>query len=196
MAAPKRTKAQSARDAVVIADMFVQGYTMRQMAEKINEATRKQGLSHTITFQQVFYDVKKILRAWKDERNDMIDHLVEVEMAKLDKIEHECWLAWEASKSGRLRTHVQGGVIVAGAMQGGQVVDRIIESSVGDVRFLDRIQACVERRIELLGLAKPKKIQLSGDSESPLSLKDNELSAEIKRLMEVVQLHDTHEQPE
>lgn len=183
MAAKKRTISQTQQDAILITDLFVKNTPLREITIKVNERSREQGFGYEISLEQVFYDVKKILAEWKKDRHEMIDNMVEIELAKLDKIETECWVAFEGSKNGKLKTRIEGGIVLPdGSISKGNVIDRTIETSVGDVRFLDRIQACIEKRIEILGLSKPKKIQLSNDPDNPLTLSDAERKARIAEL--------------
>lgn len=182
--ANKRSEQEKENDRVLIASLFLQNYTMKGIADKVNEKNLQAGLGYTLSFQQIHADIKIIMDGWREERMTYIDERISIEIAKLDRIEAECWAAWEASKIGKLKTRVDGGTVVDGRAIGGSVIDRTIETAVGDVRFLDRIQSCIDKRVELLGMSMPKKIDVTGEisTRGASELSDDEIRDEIRKL--------------
>jgi len=188
MAAPKRSTGQVEADRLLVAELFVQNYSFREITAKVNERAAHEKWGYSISLTQVFYDIKKLLGEWKEQRNDFIENHITIELAKLDKIEKECWEAWHASKQGRLKTRVDGGVTMQdGSTKGGSVIDRTLETSVGDVRFLDRIQGCIDKRIDLLGLAAPTR-SISLGMEVHTYKTEEELNSEINRLAQSMKI--------
>jgi len=191
MALWKRTDQDREDDANYIAELFVKNLSVREITRQLNERNAKAGKGYAISFQQVHQDIKKILAEWKEERTEFVDDRINIELQKLDRIEKECWDGWELSKSGKMKTKIDGGAkLPDGSITGGTVLERILETGYGDVRFLDRIQSCIERRVELLGVAAPKKIELidSPANNQAVNQKQEEVISELRRLSKVLNL--------
>jgi hypothetical protein len=165
--------------------MFVRSFTLREIADFLNG---RESVTYQITFQQVHYDVKKILQEWADERAELITNHIEKEIQKLDKIEAECWEAWEKSKSGKLKTKIEDSVInQTGDIVGGKITERSIETSNGNPKYLDMIQECIDKRLKLLGLYKPLRIEADlTDGRRASDLTEEELDDEIARIEQLI----------
>ena len=183
MAGKKRNETELLLDRVVITDMLLRNSSLRQIAEKLNENNVGR---YTVTFQQVWYDVKKLQKEWYQESQDLIEQGIVREIKKLDKIEAECWDAWEKSKRGKRSTIMEGGFVDAeGKETAGSIVNRKLDSSSGDVRFLVMIERCIVRRSELLGVMFPSKKEdgsnLNIDNAIVL-MEKNQIIEEINKL--------------
>lgn len=155
MAANKRNETEILIDRAAITDMLLRNMSLRAIADELNK--RNEG-RYTITFNQVYYDVKKLQQEWYRESQDLIEQGIVREIKKLDKIEAECWEAWEQSKKGQRSTVIQGGFVGEDGKEiAGNVVNRKLDSSTGDVRYLVMIERCIVRRSELLGVMFPPK---------------------------------------
>ncbi len=177
MAANKRTDKQIEEDKLFISKELVKSTPYRKIAELLNAANKEAGKDYTLVYSQIAYDVKKILQDWREERKETIDLVVDRELRKLDVIEAECWAAWEKSKGGKRTTKINGGSTDGGTVAGGSIKERSIEETFGDVRFLDKVMSCMDRRKELLGYAAPKKVEFSGSvgvGVTPMSEEDIE----------------------
>ena len=100
----KRSEEQRIYDIRFCSDLFLRGYSYREIADALNRDLSARGMGYTITFQMVYYDLQQCLIEWKRERLDNIDEYVTQELRKLDKMEQQAWEAWEASKTGKMRT--------------------------------------------------------------------------------------------
>jgi hypothetical protein len=169
----KRTKEQRDADMLFEADLFVKGYTYRQIADSVNANIRERGLTYTISFQQVHKDVKELLISWKKERFDLIDDYVTSELKKLDRMEQELWAAWEASKDGKRRTKIEGGSIEGGNISGGKLKERNLETTHGNPRYMDLLLDVQQRRAKLLGYDAPTKIDIH-KPDNPFSKDETE----------------------
>lgn len=156
--ATKRTKAQKESDRNFVAGLLVKCIPIREITRELNAKNESEGRGYTLSFQQVHYDIKLIFEEWKEQKAAFLETKIELELAKLDKIESECWEAWERSKEGKQKTVIEGGLLQGGAMSGGELRLREIETTFGDTKFLDIIQKCMDRRAALLGLNAPTKI--------------------------------------
>jgi hypothetical protein len=144
--ANKRTKEQILEDRVKVAEMFVQSYSLRQIADEVCK-DRPYKLSHV----QICQDIKAVVAQWKIDTSAFIDERMESDLMKLEKIENEAWLAWERSKGKRI-TKTQS--------QTGGETTRVIkeEALVGDPKFLEVIRQVLQDRANLLGYMAPKKV--------------------------------------
>lgn len=158
--AGKRTVEQREADKRFCAELFVKGYTYRQIADKLNEYNREKGLEYTLTYKSIFMDIQQVLIEWKKERFKDIDDYMHLELKKLDKIEVELWQAWENSKGSKRKTKIKNGTISNGIATGGELAERTLETTDGDPRYLDLLLKVQERRAKLLGYNAPVKVDV------------------------------------
>lgn len=180
---PKRTELQRDSDMAFVAERWVMSVPIRRIAQELNARNIDRGYS--LSHVQVYNDIKEIYERWKMDRIEFVDAKIDLELAKLDKIEAECWEAWERSKEGSRKTIIEGGEIINGSMSGGKLKSREVETTFGDTKFLDIIQKCIDRRAALLGLNAPaKKIsaELSGLSEMSKEEIEKEIEEKWKLL--------------
>lgn len=186
----RRTPEQRENDLVFCTDLFLKGYSYRQISDLLNKRNAKMGLDYAIVPpMRVYKDLKRLLINWKREHEENIDLYITKELSKLDKIEAELWDAWERSKKR----------IVSKIRQSGLKTERS-ETFAGNPRYLDLVLSVQQRRAKLLGLDAPVKVDLpnvnvSVDSSSPkydISVIPNDMlfviadklqNAEYERLM-------------
>lgn len=170
----KRTVEQREADKAFCAELFVKGYTYRQIADRLNEANRDNGLEYTVTYKTVFNDINAILADWKKQQFTDIDKYMQLELKKLDRIEVELWAAWENSKGSKRKTKIKGGSINDSIASGGELAERSLETTNGDPRYLDLLLKVQERRAKLLGYNAPVKVNVYNEppkEESPAGAK-------------------------
>lgn len=186
----RRTPEQRENDLVFCTDLFLRGYSYRQISDLLNQRNAKMGLDYAIVPpMRVYKDLKQLLINWKREHEENIDLYITKELSKLDKIEAELWDAWERSKKR----------IVSKIRQSGLKNERS-ETFAGNPRYLDLVLSVQQRRAKLLGLDAPVKIDMpnvnvSVDSSGPkydISVIPNDMlfviadklqNAEYERLM-------------
>lgn len=181
--ARKRTEDQKKRDRSIIARGVLQGLSYAAITDEVNAAADDQG--YQLSRQQIAYDAKNMLVEWQEERKEFVDQLVERELRKLDLIESECWAAWEKSKNGKRSTKIEGGQITGGRVGGGKLKERSQEDTFGDVRYLEMVFKCIEKRADILGFNAPKKIEANvqmGIGNAYSYMTEEEIEIEIKRL--------------
>lgn len=158
----RRSPEQRENDLVFCTDLFLKGYSYRQISDLLNKRNAKMGLDYAIVPpMRVYKDLKQLLINWKREHEENIDLYITKELSKLDKIEAELWDAWERSKKR----------IVSKIRQSGLKTERS-ETFAGNPRYLDLVLSVQQRRAKLLGLDAPVKVDLpnvnvSVDSSSP-----------------------------
>ncbi len=165
----KRSEEQRIYDIRFCSDLFLRGYSYREIADALNRDLSARGMGYTITFQMVYYDLQQCLIEWKRERLDNIDEYVTQELRKLDKMEQQAWEAWEASKTGKMRTKEKtnkGRPIKTDAEDGDPEYygynETATETSAGNPRFLDLLLNIQQRRAKMLGFDAPVKIEIPG----------------------------------
>lgn len=186
----RRTPEQRENDLVFCTDLFLRGYSYRQISDLLNQRNAKMGLDYALVPpMRVYKDLKQLLINWKREHEENIDLYITKELSKLDKIEAELWDAWERSKKRIVSKIRQSGLKTARS-----------ETFAGNPRYLDLVLSVQQRRAKLLGLDAPVKVDMpnvnvSVDSSSPkydISVIPNDMlfviadklqNAEYERLM-------------
>jgi len=164
----KRTKEQQQYDMRYCSEMFLKGYTYRDVAAALNKHNAERGMDYTITHVNVFRDVRLALIEWKKARLENINDYVALELEKLDKIEVEAWEAWEKSKTGKLkdksRNSKKPNKLDAEVNEPDYYgySETTKETSAGNPKFMDILLNVQQRRAKLLGFDAPAKIDLSG----------------------------------
>lgn len=144
---PKRTVGQREFDLTVIADLYMKGWTQTAIAEYISES---EAHPYTLTRYQIRADLQELRRRWIASALVDLDARRAEELAKIDRLEAEYWKAWLESvndyEEERIKENAEG-----------QEITTTVRASSGDPRFLQGIQWCINRRIQIFGLDAPKK---------------------------------------
>lgn len=133
---------------MITASMYLQGKKQSEIAAHLK-----------CSQQNISLNLKVIRDRWKESTSLGFDEHIAREIAKVDEVESECWEAWTRSKegrttkSGRQRGTKEKGKVVDGDFE----VSSRTEQSAGDVRFLDKVLDCIDKRAKLLGLYAPEK---------------------------------------
>ena len=86
------------------------------------------------------------------------------ELAKIDNLEIEYWEAWRRS----IGEHIQEVTKAKGPAKGSPTdIEKVVRKNtlVGDPRFLQGIQWCIDKRCKILGLDSPQLVELSWEDE-------------------------------
>ena len=149
----------------VVAELRLHGYSYRQIQQ---EVMARLGLE-TYSLGTVKKDVHRLLQEWREQRLSDTDEYVQHELAVIDDITREAWIAWNKSKTDKTqRAAKQRGVPGAKGDNEGDVVTTIMEQMTkelicyGDPRYLDVIHKQAQERRKLLGLYKPEKHEFNG----------------------------------
>lgn len=142
MAAPKRSKFARERDLKEEASLYLDGWTMVEIGEKL-------GLSGP----QVWYDIKAVIRRWQNETTMNIDKHKARELMKLNRLERKYLEGWEQSKLESQRTFAENRQTADGAFTKTAIAK---QTTAGDPRFLDGAKDCVRLRAQILSLIVKK----------------------------------------
>lgn len=168
----KRTKDQREFDLDFCSNLFLRGYTYREISERLNEENARRGVGYTISKQMVYWDMQQLLIEWKRERMENIDDYVTQELRKLDKMEVELWKAWEHSKTGKTREKNRQNAKPRKVLEDGDnpeyygYEEITTETSAGNPRFLDLLLNVQQRRAKMLGFDAPIKVEIPGIEKS------------------------------
>jgi hypothetical protein len=147
---PERRHAKKTQDVRIqarrkrVSELLLEAKTYREIAKAVGAKSIK----------TIFDDVTAIFGEWQKQSVNNVDQWVNAELANISRTECEAWAAWERSKKNaetRTTKRVKGGIETTFTSKG----------QVGDPRFLDVINACRDDRCELLGLNKPRKVEVS-----------------------------------
>ena len=165
----KRSEEQRDYDIAFCSDLFLRGYTYRDIVAALNADLKKRGIAYTISLAMVYYDLQQCLIEWKRERLDNIDDYVTQELQKLDKMEVELWEAWENSKTGKRREKNRTSAKPRKVLTEDEKTadwygynEKTNETSAGNPRFLDLLLNVQQRRAKMLGYDAPVKIEIPG----------------------------------
>lgn len=137
-----RTKNQRARDLVIIAEMYLGGALQTEIAQKLG-----------ITQARVSQELRVIQKEWEKRYAGTIHELKMRELAKIDSLELMYLEQFQKSmKMARVTREEKQGT------KESYVKERTEESQLGDPRYLQGIQWCIEQRCKLLGLNAPVKV--------------------------------------
>ena len=156
----KRTREQIEFDRAFCADLFLRGYTYRDIADRLNADLEKRKLTYRLTMPMVYYDIQQMLIEWKRNQLESIDQYVTAELQKLDKMEVEAWNAWEISKQSKKKNKTKKG---GNGLMGRQIMtEEATETTSGNPRYLDLLLNIQQRRAKMLGFDAPIKIDIPG----------------------------------
>jgi len=121
--------------------LYLQGWIQADIAKEVG-----------ISPATVSRDIKALQAEWLQSALIDIDAAKAQELAKIDRVERECWDAWVRSCQDA-ETFKQKG---APDEQPGKVktayVERIVKGQAGDSHFLDGVLSCIDRRCKILGI--------------------------------------------
>lgn len=151
----KRTRYEIDRDRAFCSELFLKGYSYRDIAKRLCEKLQEWNADYTIGWTQVHTDMKAMLIEWKRQRLDNIDQYVTQELQKLDRMEVEAWEAWEKSKQEKETKSMR-------QTDNGTSKELRKEDMYGNPKYLDLLLNIQQRRAKLLGYDAPVKIDLTG----------------------------------
>lgn len=147
----RRSNGQMARDRKIIAKMYLRGSLQAEIAERL-------GLSQGT----ISNDIKALQKLWLNSSLMDFNEARSRELAKIDDLEMEYWLAWEASKQDAQTITEEGSELKTGVKT---LFRTKTEGQVGDPRFLAGVQWCIKKRAELLGLDAPGRFDITSSGE-------------------------------
>lgn len=148
----KRNAEERARDIGLVARLYLQGRSQRQIADVLNS---RAGIPYRLSHVSVFHDIQKAQETWLASALIDIDEFKARQLAKLDLVEQEAWEAWEKSK-------VQGSTTIRRKIEykadqpqkSDNPGDLTQTKDAGDIQYLKLALDCVKERNALVGITK------------------------------------------
>jgi hypothetical protein len=178
----RRTDEELERDRVIIARMYVRGKSQHEMMLEINKLYSERKISS----QLIHLDLESIRRAWLNSTLVDFNAAKSKELARLDECEREAFDAWDRSKEKHVRIEYEiTDDQVPFSMD--KVADikrkkkkKIIEATVGDIRYLEIVERMIDTRCKILGLFEAAKIQIDWRLEAQAAGMDEETIDAVK----------------
>jgi hypothetical protein len=180
--ASRRTAEEIERDRTLLARMYVRGKSQHEMRLSLNSMYPDRPLSGSTINQ----DLQAIRNAWLNSTLVDFNEAKSKELARLDELEREAWLAWERSKDKHIRIEYEVAdnqvafSVDKIANVHGEKKHKVIEATVGDIKYLEMVERSVKMRCDIFGLFEAKKIQVDWRTEALASGLDEETIDAVK----------------
>jgi hypothetical protein len=154
------TDIQRAEKEADVAKFLLRGYTLRDIAAKLDIPPSTAGLY-----------AKKIQNDWRADASKSISEFKAKELAKLDHLEEQAWDAWERSKQPTKKQQLVADVIGDGdtAQRRPKLAKSVQEERVGEAKYLDIVFKCISARAKLLGMEEIEVREGRGNTEDELA---------------------------
>jgi hypothetical protein len=185
----RRTDEERERDRVLIARMYVRGKSIHEMMLAINAMYPERPVSS----KAISLDLNAIRDAWL--RSSLLDfnEAKAKELAGIDEAEREAWDAFERSKEKHIKYeyYVADDEVPFSAEKIAKVKRKskrkIVETTVGDIRYLEMVERLKKMRCDILGLFEAKRIQVDWRVEAlQLGMREDEIDAVKERTVNVM----------
>jgi hypothetical protein len=185
----QRTNEEIERDRVMIARMYVRGKSQHEMMLTLNAVYK----DRLISAQTVNADLQAIRGAWLQSTLVDFNTAKAKELARLDETEREAWEAWERSKDKHVRIEYDvADDQVPFSMDKIANVHRtrkhkVIEATVGDIKYLEMVERMIKMRCDILGLFEAKKLQIDWRAEAvQFGMTDKDIDAVKERTVQTL----------
>jgi hypothetical protein len=151
MSGQRRSKSQRTRDRRRIAALYLKGWLQTDIAAEV-------GLSQgTISL-----DLKVLHKAWLQSSLVDIATAKGREIAKIDALEREYYRAWERSQEDAETITKRASGTKGKERKEGSIITK---GQVGNPKFLQGVQWCIDRRIKVMGLDAPARLEVADVSD-------------------------------
>ena len=140
-----------------ISELYLKGRRQYEIAEIL----KKEGIG--VSTHSVQRYLKLLQQEWRRERINNINEAKQRELEKIDLLEREYYAAWMRSQRMAVKHVDRTGTI--GTTKGDSLVDEHTvtkEKQVGDPRYLQGIQWCIDKRSEILGINSATRQEAQG----------------------------------
>ncbi len=183
---PLRTTQQRENDLATIAKRYILGDKLGNIAADFD-----------VSIQTISNDVKEIRRRWLASSIRDYDGKVAEQMARLDILETEYWYGWQRSQEDEETKTDERKVKVAvdgkTKLPAEEKAQTRTKGRVGDPRFLEGVERCIDKRCKLFGLYAPTKVdvtwrdELKGQGIDPDAVFENVVEKYIEEMEESIQ---------
>ena len=137
-----RPEFQREADLLKTGELYLQGKRQVQIAQIVG-----------VVQSTVARDLKELQKRWKEKSIQLIDERKAEELAKVDQLERTYWEAWLRScQYQEMSTMLNDKLITV-------LVPLEQATPMGDIKYLNGIQWCIDRRCKMLGVDAPQKVE-------------------------------------
>lgn len=180
----KRTPFEREMDYVDIARLYLRGWPTAQIVEWIGH-----NRPYTLHLETVQGALRELRRRWREEYVELIDEAKAIELQRLDRIEQEAWDAWENSKKKRneierFKTSDKwsGKGNANKPTYTRERIKHVIIERDPNAKYLEVIMWCIDKRVEILGLNAPKRVDINWRKEAEAAgVNPEEVISELER---------------
>lgn len=164
----RRTEEERERDLVLVARMYVRGKSQHEMMLTLNQLYPDRPLSPTT----IHLDLQAIRNSWLQSSLMDFNAMKAKELARLDEAEREAWDAWERSKDKHIRIEYEVAddqvpfSVDKIANVHRQKKHKVIEATVGDIKYLEMVERMIKMRCDIIGLFQAQKLQIDWRTEA------------------------------
>lgn len=165
----QRTDEEIERDRVIVARMYVRGKSQPEILKELNKLYLPE---RPLTKKVVHLDLQAIQKAWQNSMLLDFNAAKVKELARLDEAEAEAWEAWERSKEKHIRIEyeISNDQVPFSADKIADVERKkkrkIVEATVGDIKYLEMVERMIKMRCDILGLFEAKHLQIDWRTEA------------------------------
>lgn len=160
----------------IVGELYKKGWSVRRIRDEVR---RKLGEDQpTYSKNTAWRDIQYLLKLWRENRLEVIDDAIQLELERIDDTIRELWEQWERSKTDYEKKSVkQKGQPVKGKKNEAARIETIQTErttqnviSLGNPSYIAEIRAQLVERRKLLGLYAPEKKELTGKNGKDLNL--------------------------
>lgn len=121
-----------------------------------------------VTQATISRDLKALREQWLASALIDINEAKGRELAKIDALEVEYWEAWRRSIGEQIRERTKAkGISIDGQAGSPKQIEKTVQkfTLIGDPRFLQGIERCIDKRCKILGLDAPQIVEVSWQDE-------------------------------
>jgi len=169
-----RDKSQRERDRILVSELYLKGYTHRQIANYLKDKFSTDLVPYYVSHVTIFKDVNHLIAEWRKSSLVDINDLKVRELEKLNKLENTYWVAWEKSIEDYEKTTKK---ISNSGVQGSEVAEKSSNNSpskrqemtvsnvktFGNPSYLQGVERCIERRCKIIGIDAPQKHEIDAN---------------------------------
>lgn len=156
--AAKFSAAERQAHLLTVESLYLSGKTQADIASQIG-----------VSQQQISKYLARLQEAWLERMGERLESVKGRELARLDRLEREYWEAWARSclpeqtnvnkaKTTTVEAYTEAGLIEAPALD--REWAHTERGQVGNPRFLEGVQNCIEMRLRIVGGFAPAKLEV------------------------------------
>lgn len=177
----------------LICDLYLKGFTFKQLVAYFKQEKKK-----NFTVEKIELIINDAVLTWNAKKDDMVENISGIELAKINRLELQYQQGYDRSCI-KIKTVKQKAIPLEKgepkqkkqrnqepAPAGYKIIEQVIEyrQQNGDVKFLQGVQSCIEKRLEIIGHSGAKKASLVRSDE----LEEDQQTSEAPQQQRTIRL--------